>query len=235
MGGDHGCIVAIQGTKVALAAPGNEKIAELLLVGQEDEIKGALKAAHCKDPRIRIVHASQVFSGGLYQASEAERERAKTLGMVNGFAIDYDLDRDGHADTIAVYVRQVPVIIEVVDKGKDGIVHWADFVIKSTDFVVLSMPEIAGLPFVITGLVMAGGLAAALSTADGLLLTIANFCRHTVTIIIKSVDSSSFPACFRGCWGVTAGRSDPPHVRHGVTGRAVLVGSGTSTRAPRIA
>ena len=37
-----------------------------------------------------------------------------------------------------------------------------------TDFVVLSMPEVAGLPFVITGLVMAGGLAAALSTADGL-------------------------------------------------------------------
>ena len=29
------------------------------------------------------------------------------------------------------------------------------------------MPEVAGLPFVITGLVMAGGLAAALSTADG--------------------------------------------------------------------
>ena len=60
----------------------------------------------------------------------------------------------------------------------DGIVQWADFVVKSTDFVVLSMPEVAGLPFVITGLVMAGGLAAALSTADGLLLTIANAFSH---------------------------------------------------------
>ena len=40
------------------------------------------------------------------------------------------------------------------------------------------MPEVAGLPFVITGLVMAGGLAAALSTADGLLLTIANAFSH---------------------------------------------------------
>jgi cation/acetate symporter len=69
-------------------------------------------------------------------------------------------------------------LFEVVDKGRDGIVHWADFVVKSTDFVVLSMPEIAGLPFVITGLVMAGGLAAALSTADGLLLTIANAISH---------------------------------------------------------
>ena len=54
----------------------------------------------------------------------------------------------------------------------------ADFVVKSTDFIVLAMPEIAGLPFVITGLVMAGGLAAALSTADGLLLTIANALSH---------------------------------------------------------
>jgi cation/acetate symporter len=69
-------------------------------------------------------------------------------------------------------------LFEVVDKAGDGVVHWADFVIKSTDFVVLSMPEIAGLPFVITGLVMAGGLAAALSTADGLLLTIANAISH---------------------------------------------------------
>jgi cation/acetate symporter len=69
-------------------------------------------------------------------------------------------------------------LFSVVDKNGDGIVQWADFVIKSTDFVVLSMPEVAGLPFVITGLVMAGGLAAALSTADGLLLTIANAISH---------------------------------------------------------
>ena len=69
-------------------------------------------------------------------------------------------------------------LFDVVDKNGDGIVQWADFVVKSTDFVVLSMPEVAGLPFVITGLVMAGGLAAALSTADGLLLTIANAISH---------------------------------------------------------
>jgi cation/acetate symporter len=69
-------------------------------------------------------------------------------------------------------------LFEVVDKNHDGIIQWADFVVKSTDFVVLAMPEIAGLPFVITGLVMAGGLAAALSTADGLLLTIANAISH---------------------------------------------------------
>ena len=44
--------------------------------------------------------------------------------------------------------------------------------------MVLATPEIGGLPYVISGLVAAGGLAAALSTADGLLLTIANALSH---------------------------------------------------------
>jgi cation/acetate symporter len=48
------------------------------------------------------------------------------------------------------------------------------------DAIVISTPEIAGLPYVIAGLVAAGGLAAALSTADGLLLAIANALSHDV-------------------------------------------------------
>jgi cation/acetate symporter len=48
------------------------------------------------------------------------------------------------------------------------------------DIIVLSMPEVAGLPYVISGLVAAGGLAAALSTADGLLLAIANALSHDI-------------------------------------------------------
>jgi len=75
-------------------------------------------------------------------------------------------------------------LFDVVDKNGDGIVQWADFVLKSSDFVVLATPEIAGLPFVITGLVMAGGLAAALSTADGLLLTIANAISHDLYYMV---------------------------------------------------
>ena len=61
--------------------------------------------------------------------------------------------------------------------GHPGVVRLQDFVIN-TDVIVLSTPEIAGLPYVISGLVAAGGLAAALSTADGLLLTIANALSH---------------------------------------------------------
>mgnify|MGYP000991650242 FL=1 len=44
--------------------------------------------------------------------------------------------------------------------------------------VVLATPEIAGLPYVISGLVAAGGMAAAMSTADGLILAIANALSH---------------------------------------------------------
>ena len=44
--------------------------------------------------------------------------------------------------------------------------------------VVLATPEIAGLAYVISGLVAAGGMAAAMSTADGLILAIANALSH---------------------------------------------------------
>ena len=48
------------------------------------------------------------------------------------------------------------------------------------DAIVLATPEIAGLPYVIAGLVAAGGLAAALSTADGLLLAMSNAMSHDI-------------------------------------------------------
>ncbi len=70
-------------------------------------------------------------------------------------------------------------LMNIADVNKDGIVQLAEIVIGN-DLVVLATPEIAGLPYVISGLVAAGGLAAALSTADGLLLTIANALSHDV-------------------------------------------------------
>ena len=68
-------------------------------------------------------------------------------------------------------------LLSVTDVNKDGIVQLAEVVIHP-DIIMLAMPEIAGLPYIITGLVAAGGLAAALSTADSLLLTIANALSH---------------------------------------------------------
>jgi cation/acetate symporter len=60
------------------------------------------------------------------------------------------------------------------------------------DAIVISTPEIAGLPYVVAGLVAAGGLAAALSTADGLLLAIANALSHDV--YYKMVDKNASTA-----------------------------------------
>jgi cation/acetate symporter len=67
--------------------------------------------------------------------------------------------------------------LAVVDLNKDGIVQINEFFMRP-DIVVLATPEIAGLPYVISGLVAAGGMAAAMSTADGLLLAIANALSH---------------------------------------------------------
>jgi cation/acetate symporter len=70
-------------------------------------------------------------------------------------------------------------LLNITDINGDGLVQLAEIVIGG-DIVVLATPEIAKLPYVISGLVAAGGLAAALSTADGLLLTIANALSHDV-------------------------------------------------------
>ena len=72
-----------------------------------------------------------------------------------------------------------PALLSVADVNKDGILQLAEISIGG-DIIVLATPEIGGLPYVVSGMVAAGGLAAALSTADGLLLTIANALSHDV-------------------------------------------------------
>ena len=67
--------------------------------------------------------------------------------------------------------------LKLVDGNGDGILQINEFFMRG-DIVVLATPEMAGLPYVISGLVAAGGLAAAMSTADGLLLAIANALSH---------------------------------------------------------
>lgn len=70
-------------------------------------------------------------------------------------------------------------LVKVEDINHDGVLQLAELTLNP-DVIVLATPEIAGLPYVVAGLVAAGGLAAALSTADGLLLTIANALSHDI-------------------------------------------------------
>ena len=60
MGGDHGCGVVLEGVKLALA--NIPQITELHVVGREPEIQAALAKNGCRDPRLRIVHASEVLT-----------------------------------------------------------------------------------------------------------------------------------------------------------------------------
>ncbi|TRZ68336.1 MAG: cation acetate symporter [Rhodocyclaceae bacterium] len=88
----------------------------------------------------------------------------------------------------AAWAKVDPSLLNITDINHDGIVQWAEVVIGG-DLIVLATPEIAGLPYVVSGLVAAGGLAAALSTADGLLLTIANALSHD--LYYKMIDPSA--------------------------------------------
>jgi len=74
---------------------------------------------------------------------------------------------------IAQWSRVDAALLSVEDVNGDRILQWGEIRLGA-DIIMLATPELGGLPYVISGLVAAGGLAAALSTADGLLLTISN-------------------------------------------------------------
>ena len=74
---------------------------------------------------------------------------------------------------IAQWAKVDPSLLSVSDVNGDRILQWGEIRLGA-DIIMLATPEMGGLPYVISGLVAAGGLAAALSTADGLLLTISN-------------------------------------------------------------
>ena len=89
---------------------------------------------------------------------------------------------------ISNWAKVDPALLSVADINKDGIFQLGEMRI-SGDIIVLATPEIGGLPYVVSGMVAAGGLAAALSTADGLLLTIANALSHD--LYYKMIDPNA--------------------------------------------
>jgi len=89
---------------------------------------------------------------------------------------------------VAQWAKVDPALLSITDINKDGLLQLGEMRIGG-DIVVLATPEIAGLPYVISGMVAAGGLAAALSTADGLLLTIANALSHD--LYYKMIDPNA--------------------------------------------
>ena len=78
---------------------------------------------------------------------------------------------------IAQWARVDPALISVQDVNGDRVLQFGEIRLGA-DMIMLATPELGGLPYVVSALVAAGGLAAALSTADGLLLTISNALVH---------------------------------------------------------
>jgi len=116
---------------------------------------------------------------------------APALAVLVKFVIYNDIVGTSFASLpawVANWTRVDPGLLSIVDINGDGIVQLAEIRI-GPDIVVLATPEIAGLPYVVSGMVAAGGLAAALSTADGLLLTIANALSHDV--YYKTIDPAA--------------------------------------------
>ncbi len=89
---------------------------------------------------------------------------------------------------ILEWTKVDPALLSVTDINRDGLLQLGELRI-SGDILVLAAPEIGGMPFAITCLVAAGGLAAALSTADALLLTTANALSHDLYFKIIDRDA----------------------------------------------
>lgn len=92
---------------------------------------------------------------------------------------------------VAAWSKVDASLLSVTDINKDGLLQLNEMSIGG-DIIVLATAEIGGLPYVVSGLVAAGGLAAALSTADGLLLTIANALSHD--LYYKMIDPNASTA-----------------------------------------
>ncbi|TSI02268.1 sodium:solute symporter family protein [Lysinibacillus sp. BW-2-10] len=69
--------------------------------------------------------------------------------------------------------------LQIADTSGDGILQWNELIIAN-DIVVMATPEIANLGVFVIGLVAAGAMAAALSTAGGLLIAISSAFAHDI-------------------------------------------------------
>ncbi|WP_296478503.1 sodium:solute symporter family protein, partial [Roseinatronobacter sp.] len=87
---------------------------------------------------------------------------------------------DKNGDGLIQYYNEANPPARAIEEGWEG----NEMVLFNNDILVLANPEIANLPGWVIGLIAAGGLAAALSTAAGLLLAISSAVSHD---LIKSM------------------------------------------------
>lgn len=130
----------------------------------------------------------------------ATLSRLTILKDVVGLSLTKEKAANGREVTTAIGADGKPLawvtkmssigLMTIADANNDNKLQFSELTINN-DLIVLSTPEIAGLPYTIAALVAAGGLAAALSTADGLLVVIASSIAHD--IYFKTVNPKAKP------------------------------------------
>ena len=123
--------------------------------------------------------------------------------------------------------------LKVADLNGDGILDWKEIVI-SNDIVVMATPEIANLGIFVIGLVAAGAMAAALSTAGGLLITISSSFAHDIYYRLMRPDATDKKRLSAGRWAIVlstivagAVALDPPGVITQIVAWAFSLAAGT--------
>ena len=110
------CSAVVEGVRLALQEL--HSITELYLVGQEQEIKSALARSQLRDPRIQIVHASEVLTMedkpivGLRKKKDCSI--LKAVELVKPMAVKYE------GFTTAQYDNLVKQIKDAIAKEKGG-------------------------------------------------------------------------------------------------------------------
>jgi cation/acetate symporter len=79
--------------------------------------------------------------------------------------------------------------LQIADSNGDGVLQWQEMMI-SNDIVVMATPEIANLGVFVIGLVAAGAMAAALSTAGGLMIAISSSLAHDIYYRVFKPDAT---------------------------------------------
>ncbi|MCA0985242.1 cation acetate symporter [Halobacillus yeomjeoni] len=91
--------------------------------------------------------------------------------------------------------------LSVADGNGDGVLQWSELVI-SNDIVVMATPEIANLGIFVIGLMAAGAMAAALSTAGGLMIAISASLSHDIYYRTINPNASEKKRLAVGRWSI---------------------------------
>ncbi|MCM3668741.1 cation acetate symporter [Mesobacillus maritimus] len=91
--------------------------------------------------------------------------------------------------------------LQMADGNSDGVLQWNELII-SNDIVVMATPEIANLGVFVIGLVAAGAMAAALSTAGGLMISISSAFAHDIFYRVWKPNATEKTRLSVGRWSI---------------------------------